>query len=117
MLLQTQARAPRPPLASSDLEVNQQRSLSCSTMTKRVGAVVLVLAGVVIGCATAATVKSSWAGPNPGQWTCYRGWKFPVIEEDDDATRGMNLVAPAAAVGSVLAFSGKERPDYVCVRN
>ncbi len=83
----------------------------------RLKALALVLAGIALGCGAATTIRSSWAGPTPGQWTCYRGWKFPAIEVDDDATRGMNLTAGSAAAGTVFAFQGKERADNVCVRD
>jgi hypothetical protein len=78
----------------------------------------LVFSGIVIGCGAAATVGASWAGPQPGQWTCYDNDQAPDVAIRKDETELMNKVARSAPVGSVFNFqvSGTGY-SYLCVRD
>ncbi len=85
-------------------------------MTHRIKSLALLVSGVVLGCGAAATVKSSWAGPQPGSWTCYKADGFPNVVVDDGATSGMNAVAKSAPTGTVATYQLSNYPR-VCVRD
>jgi hypothetical protein len=86
-------------------------------MTNRIQSVVLILSGIVIGCGAAVGVKASWAGPTPGQWSCYKTDAFPDVDVDEDANAGMSNVATSVPKGTVVVLKSRGTGEAVCVRD
>jgi hypothetical protein len=92
--------------------------VGCANMTNRIKSVALIFSGIVIGCGAAATVKSTWAGPTPGKWTCYEYREAPKAEVDEDLTSLMNQVASSAPTGALQNFEGTgDNEPVFCVRD
>jgi hypothetical protein len=86
--------------------------------------VVMLLAGMVLGCGAATTVAVSWAGPSAGKWQCYGARELPDMTEasnEGDAqkfTSGLNLASPNSPVGSTIMMSGTgDGFNYLCAKN
>ncbi len=87
--------------------------------------IVLVLAGILVGCGAGATVAVSWAGPTAGQWQCYRVSEFPDLQEGaisgnaSEVSAGLNKAAPDAPIGSVIqiANGSSDSHNYLCAKN
>lgn len=87
--------------------------------------IVLVLAGILVGCGAGATVAATWAGPTAGQWQCYQQGDLPDISDAaasgnaPNITASMNKIAPQAPVGAtlVLPVGGHAASNVVCAKN
>jgi hypothetical protein len=83
--------------------------------------IVLVLAGVLVGCGAGATVAASWAGPTAGTWECYSINEFPDTADAASTgnaralSEGLQRVAPSSPAGTVLPLS--DGRSYVCAKN
>ena len=91
----------------------------------KVGSVVLVLGGIVIGCAAAAVAPTatSWAQPQ-GKWGCFVVDRFPDVqaahswEGATNITQGLNQVAAHVPSGATLSLTPKSGgyPSVACIK-
>lgn len=80
--------------------------------------ILLVSAGILIGCGAGATVAASWAGPTAGQWQCYNLRHDDIAKQASDPwavnpTHLLNTVAKDAPRGAMFLVAD----GVPCIKN